>query len=150
MSGSSDNTMAEINIDAAGLIVGRMGTYAAKQALLGHAVNIFNAEKAIMTGGREFNVEKYRYLIKEVGQPQKGPFLSRQPDRFVRRQIRGMLPHKKPRGAEAWKRILCYIGVPAEFKDKKMEMLDWAHSKHRNTMKLVTIGEICKSLGGKF
>jgi large subunit ribosomal protein L13 len=142
--------MAELNIDATNLIVGRMGSHVAKQALLGHSVNIFNCEKAIMTGGKIFNVEQYRYLIKETGQPQKGPFLSRQPDRFVRRQIRGMLPHKKTRGAEAWKRIMCYVGVPEEFRSKKLQTLDWADSKHRRTMKLVTIGEICKSLGGKF
>ncbi len=140
--------MAEVNIDATDLIVGRMGTYAAKQALLGHSVNILNCEKAIMTGGKTFNVEKYRYLIKETGQPQKGPFLSRLPDRFVRRQIRGMLPHKKPRGNAAWKRILCYQGVPLEFQKKKLETLDWANVKHKKTMKLVTIRELCKALGG--
>ncbi len=142
--------MAEINIDATNLIVGRMGSYAAKQALLGHSVNIFNCEKAIMTGGKNFNVEQYRYLIKETGQPQKGPFISRLPDRFVRRQIRGMLPHKKARGAAAWKRIMCYVGVPEEFKGRKLQTLAWANSKHKRTMKLVTIGEICKSLGGRF
>lgn len=141
--------MAELNIDATNLIVGRMGSYAAKQALLGHSINILNCEKAIMTGGKVFNVEKYRYLIKETGQPQKGPFLSRLPDRFVRRQIRGMLPHKKARGAAAWKRIMCYQGMPEEFKGKKLQTLDWANSKHSRTMKLVTIREICKALGGK-
>ncbi|MEM2915779.1 MAG: 50S ribosomal protein L13 [Candidatus Woesearchaeota archaeon] len=142
--------MAEINIDATNLIVGRMASYVAKQALLGHSVNIFNCEKAIMTGGKKFNVENYRHLIKETGQPQKGPFLSRLPDRFVRRQIRGMLPHKKPRGAAAFKRIMCYVGVPEEFKGIKMQTLAWANSKHKRTMKLVTIGEICRSLGGRF
>ena len=140
----------EINIDATGLIVGRMGTYVAKQVLLGHSVNIFNAEKAMMTGTPRYNVEMYRYLIRETGQPQTGPFLSRQPDRFIRRQIRGMLPHKKTRGAEAWKRIMCYIGVPAEFAGKKLVSLDFAHVRHKKTMKLITIGDLCKSLGGKF
>lgn len=140
--------MAEINIDATGLIVGRLASYAAKQALLGHKVNILNCEKSVMTGSKEFNTNKYHYLIRETGQPQKGPFISRQPDRFVRRQIRGMLPHKKPRGAEAWKRILCYIGIPEEFKDKKLQTLEWAHFKHKKTMKLTTIQEICKALGG--
>lgn len=141
--------MAEINIDATNLVVGRMATYAAQQALLGHSINIFNCEKAIMTGGKKYNVEQYRYVIKETGQPQKGPFISRLPDRFVRRQIRGMLPHKKPRGMEAWKRIMCYQGVPTEFKSKKLMTLDWANVKHKTTMKIVTIGEICKAIGGK-
>ncbi len=141
--------MAELNIDAKDLIVGRLGSHVAKQALLGHSINIFNCEKAMMTGGREFNVAQYNYLIKETGQPQKGPFISRLPDRFVKRQIRGMLPHKKPRGMAAWKRIMCYVGVPEEFKGKKLTTLDWANIKHKKTMKLVSIGEICKSLGGR-
>jgi large subunit ribosomal protein L13 len=141
--------MAEINIDATGLIVGRLGSYAAKQAMLGHSINILNCEKAVMTGDKAQIAESYRYLIRETGQPQKGPFISRLPDRFVRRQIRGMLPHKKPRGEEAWKRILCHIGVPAEFKGKKLQTLDFAHSKHRTTSKITTIQDICKAIGGK-
>lgn len=141
--------MAEINIDATNLIVGRMGSYAAKQALLGHSINIFNCEKAVMTGGKKFNAEQYLYLIKETGQPQKGPFISRLPDRFVRRQIRGMLPYKKSRGAAAWKRIMCYVGVPDEFKKKKLITLDWASAKHKRTMKIITIGELCRMIGGK-
>jgi len=141
--------MAEINIDANGLIVGRMASYAAKQALLGHNINILNCEKAIMTGNRRLNAEQYRYLIRETGQPQKGPFISRLPDRFVRRQIRGMLPHKKSRGANAFARILCYQGVPEEFKSKKLQSLDWAHVKHKTTMKLITIKELCQAIGGK-
>ncbi len=149
MSGLSVN-MAELNIDAKDLIVGRMGSHVAKQVLLGHSVNIFNCEKAVMTGTPRYNVAQYGYLIRETGQPQTGPFLARQPDRFVRRQIRGMLPHKKTRGAEAWKRIMCYIGVPDEFKSRKLQSLDFAHVRHKKTMKLITIGEICKSLGGKF
>lgn len=140
--------MAELNIDATNLIVGRLGSYAAKQALLGHVVNILNCEKALMTGTQAYNIEQYRYLIKETGQPQKGPFISRLPDRFVRRQIRGMLPHKKARGAAAWKRIMCYQGVPEQFKGKKLQTLDWASVKHKRTLKLITIGELCKALGG--
>jgi large subunit ribosomal protein L13 len=141
--------MAELNIDATDLVVGRLGSYAAKQALLGHKVNILNCEKAVMTGTPTYNVEMYRYIIRETGQPQKGPFISRNPDRFVRRQIRGMLPHKQARGAEAWARIMCYVGVPDEFKGKKLQSVDFAHLKHKTTMKIITIGEMMKSLGGK-
>ncbi len=142
-------TMTELNIDATNLIVGRLGSYAAKQALLGYTINIFNCEKAVMTGTKRFTVEKYHHRIAETGQPQKGPFISRLPDRFLRRQIRGMLPHKKARGVEAWKRILCYQGVPEEFTGKKLQTLDWANSKHSRTMKIFTIKELCAALGGK-
>jgi len=141
--------MAELNIDASNLIVGRLGSYVAKQALLGHTVNIFNCEKAMMTGTKEFIVYKYHYLIADTGQPQKGPFISRMPDRFMRRQFRGMVPHKKARGIAAWKRIMCYQGVPEEFKTKNLQTVDFAHIKHKRTMKLLSIGELCRALGGK-
>ncbi len=139
----------ELNIDATNIIVGRLGSYAAKQAMLGHTINIFHCEKAVMTGDKRFAVAKYHHRIAETGQPQTGPFISRLPDRFMRRQIRGMLPHKKARGQAAWKRILCYQGMPEEFKGRKLQTLDWANSKHRNTMKLFTIKELCAALGGK-
>lgn len=141
--------MAELNIDATNLIVGRLGSYAAKQALLGYNVNILNCEKALMTGRKTFNIEQYRYLIRETGQPQKGPFISRLPHQFLKRQIRGMLPHKKARGAAALKRIMCYVSVPEQFKGKKLQTVDFAHVKHRKTMKLITIQELCRALGGK-
>ncbi len=141
--------MAELLIDATDIIVGRLGSYAAKQAMLGHTINIVNSEKAVITGSKEFTIETYRYLIKETGQPQKGPFLSRQPDRFLRRCIRGMLPHKKSRGADAFARIMCYQGMPEEFKSKKTQTLDWAHLKHKRTMKFITLKELCIRLGGK-
>jgi large subunit ribosomal protein L13 len=140
--------MPEINIDATNLIVGRMGSYAAKQALLGYSVNILNCEKAIMTGTPRYNVEKYHYLMRETGQPQKGPFISRLPDRFVKRQLRGMLPKTTPRGLAAWKRIMCYRGIPDDFKNKKLQSLEWANAKKLRTTKQITIQQLCKSLGG--
>jgi large subunit ribosomal protein L13 len=140
--------MAEIIIDATNLIAGRMASHAAKQALLGHKVSIVNCNKAIMTGNPEYNIQKYHYLIKETGQPQKGPFISRLPDRLVRRQIRGMLPKTTPRGRMAWKRIMCHCEVPEELKGRKTQTLEWADAKHLRTAKTITIQELCRALGG--
>ena len=141
--------MPEQNIDASGLIVGRLGAYVAHQAMLGYTINIFNSEKAVMTGSKKLIVERYHHLIADTGQPQKGPFLSRVPDRFLRRQIRGMLSHRKSRGNAAWKRIMCYQGVPAEFESKKLQTIDFAHSKHKRSLKIVALKDICLALGGK-
>lgn len=140
--------MAEINLDASGRIIGRILTYAAKQALLGHTVNIFNCEKAVISGEPALVRAKYHHLIFETGQWQRGPYIPRMSDRFVKRMVRGMLEHKSGRGKAAFKRIMCYLGVPAQFKDKKLENYGKLATE-LPTLKYQTIGELVVSLGGK-
>lgn len=138
----------EINIDATHCIAGRLASYAAKQALLGHTVNIFNSEKAVMSGNPVAVRLKYFHRIFETGQPNKGPFISRMPDRFLRRMIRGMVEHKQGRGGEAYERIMCYMGVPAGFKDKKLVVVA-KKCDELPSLKYQTIGQLCVSLGGR-
>ncbi|MBS3147938.1 50S ribosomal protein L13 [Candidatus Woesearchaeota archaeon] len=140
--------MVEINIDATNLIVGRLASYVAKQALLGATVNILNCEKAIITGSPTQVREKYYHGIFQRGQPWRGPFISRMPDRFVRRMLRGMLDHNSPRGKNAYDRIMCYMGVPVQFKDAKLVSLG-KKSSDLPTLRYQTIGELCTSLGGR-
>lgn len=137
-----------IIIDATDTIAGRLATYAAKQALLGEKVEIINAERAVISGSpthlkEHFDTRRVR------GAPRKGPYTIRLADRFLRRIIRGMLPYKQPRGAEAYKRILCHIGVPAEFEGKKAITLDKAKVEKLPTLNYITLHELCKGLGGK-
>jgi len=138
--------MAEIYIDATNAIVGRIGAYAAKKALLGDTIKILNSEKAVMSGRKEQIVERYYRRKNIIGQPQKGAFISRLPDRFLRRTIRGMLPYKKAKGAEAYKRILCYLGVPEQFKSKKMQKVPGADMSKLKTLKKITVEEVCKKI----
>ena len=97
----------------------------------------------------EYNFGRYYHLIKKTGQYQKGPYIPRLSDRFVKRLIRGMLPHKRQRGAEAYKRIMCYLSIPTEFKDKKLTKYAPADKARLTTVKYVTIQELCKKLGGR-
>ncbi len=138
--------MAEIYLDATRIPVGRLGTYVSKRALLGDDVKIMNCEKAVMTGSKEANFRKYHKRRRDIGQPTHGPFIPRMPDRFVRRIIRGMLSYKNPRGKEAFKRIMCYIGVPREYADKKIEH---PPIKPFSAVKVVYIKDLCRALGGK-
>jgi len=131
-------------IDAADMIVGRMGTVVAKKALLGETIDIVNCEKAIITGKRSF-------LISEFNRRQnlgtfKGPFLPKMPDRFVKRIIRGMLPYKNERGLKAFKRIKCHIGVPDEFNGKEMSRIKEAHISKVKNLDYMNIAEICRSM----
>ena len=140
--------MGEINIDATNALAGRLATYVVKQSLLGNKVNIFNSEKAVISGHPDVVREKYYQRIFKVGNPFKGPFLSRLPDRFLRRIIRGMLDHKNARGAEAFARIMCYVGVPDEFKDRKLVKVA-KEAVELPRRKFLSIGQLCESLGGR-
>ena len=138
----------EITIDAQNRIVGRIATYISKQALLGHKVNVLNCEKAVIMGNKDQIMKKYTDLRKK-GQPTSGPFIIRMPDRLVKRIIRGMLPYKQPRGRKALENIKCYLGVPTELKNAKIEKMESADITKRQTRKYVTIHQICKQMGGK-
>ena len=135
-------------VDATDLIVGRMSAVIAKKALLGEKIDVVNCEKAVVTGSRAAVLDKFEQK-RNRKTIRKGPYVSRMPDRFVRRIIRGMLPYKKEKGEVAFDRIMCYIGVPKEFEGKKFETVDLANVNKREVIKFMTVNEICKSLGAK-
>lgn len=138
----------EIYINADRLILGRLASYTAKKALLGNDVKLLNCKGAVVTGNRKDILGKY-IRLRGMGNTSNGPFLPRTTDRFVKRSIRGMLPYKKPRGRDAFKRIMCYTGVPEEFKDKKMITLPDADVSKTKSLRFLFVKEICSIIGGK-
>lgn len=140
--------MAEINIDATNAIVGRMASFVAKQALLGNKVNIYNCEKAVISGSPAIIREKYYHLMFKTGQPMRGPFIPKNPDRFVKRIIRGMIDHKNERGILAFKRIMCYRGAPEISLSSPLVQVA-KQIKDLPRWKYVFVGDLCKSLGAK-
>lgn len=107
-------------IDGKNAVMGRLASYAAKEALKGEEMAIVNCEQIIITGNREFIERDFREKREKIGSGQKGPKVSRNSEKIVKRAIRGMLPdHRLGRGKEAFKRIKCYVGIPPEFKDSK-------------------------------
>ncbi len=135
-------------LDATNLIVGRFATIVAKKALLGESIDIVNCEKAIITGRKKEVLDRFRQK-RERGIPLKGPYYPKQPDRIVRRAVRGMLPYKKPKGSDAFSRVMCYIGVPVKLKGKELQTIESADAKRLQTQRFITIGEICREIGGK-
>jgi len=135
-------------INAEDLIVGRLATYVAKRALLGDKIDIVNCEKAVITGKKQEIFKNFKQKI-DRGTPFKGPFISRRPDMFVRRIIRGMLPHKKERGMKAYRNIMCYISVPEELKNEKAETIKPAHLNKLSTLKYMKVKDLTKLLGEK-
>ena len=118
-------TLKRIVIDGEGQIMGRLASYAAKQALLGNEIAVINSEKVIITGTKEDIVEKFQLTRKIGGDRFQGPYPSRDTEKLMKRAIRRMLPdYRVGRGREAWKRIKCYNGSPEEFKNDKIIALE--------------------------
>jgi large subunit ribosomal protein L13 len=138
-----------IVIDAKDQILGRIGVVAAKQALLGEEIVILNADQAVISGAKEFTFAKYKRK-KDMGVPKRGPYYPRMPDRLARRMIRGMLPMDHSRGRAAYKRIMCYIGTPADFAGKHSITVPGANASKLPTTKKATIAEICHHMGARW
>ncbi|TPX58842.1 hypothetical protein SpCBS45565_g07886 [Spizellomyces sp. 'palustris'] len=54
--------------------------------------------------------------------PSRGPFHLHSPNRILWRTIRGMIPHKTPRGQAALQRLRVFEGVPPPY-DKRKRMV---------------------------
>ena len=139
-------------IDATDLILGRMASHVAKSLLEGKEVTIVNAEKAVISGRRQatFSERDAWMEIRNLVNPRKGPFHPRRPDDLVRRTIRGMLPYKKPKGREAYRRLRVYVGVPPELEGREARSIAGAHLKRLGTRRFITVGELSRHLGVKF
>lgn len=135
-----------IIIDATSLVAGRIATFAAKKALLGERVVIVNADKAVITGRKEFLKEFFNER-KDRGHVYDGPFYPKMADRILRRIIRGMLPYKQERGKNAYKKIMCYIGVPKEFQGKKFETIANADAAKLKTSNFLELAQVSKIIG---
>lgn len=135
-------------IDGTNQILGRLATFAAKQALLGKEVNIVNCENIFISGRRNVVISKYKQIDDMGVQPRKGPFQPKMPDRFVRRVVKRMFPMDRTRGKDAFRNVMCYIGVPDELKNKELTKVNADISK-LSTLNVVRVGDICKELGGK-
>lgn len=135
-------------IDAKGTILGRLGTFVAKQVLLGNEVDVINCEEAVVSGKRQDILSNYISRMHRKA-PGKGPYFYRRPDMFVRRTIRGMLPFERSRGREAFKRIKCHVGVPENLKSGKAISMDNAKSEKIISTDYLKVKEICRAASGK-
>jgi large subunit ribosomal protein L13 len=138
--------MAEMIVDASGHVLGRLATRIAKEVLKGNEVHVVNAEQAVISGNPEFVLKDYKEKINR-GDPYHGPFYPRIPDKILKRVVRGMLPYKKPRGSEAFKRLKVFSSVPEELKGKGFKR--FKDAENRLECKFITLGKLSEKLGAK-
>ncbi|RPJ52224.1 MAG: 50S ribosomal protein L13 [Methanobacteriota archaeon] len=136
-------------VDAEGMLLGRLASIVARRSLTGEEFAIVNAEKAVISGTRVRVLANYNQK-RQRGSKEGGPFFPRRPDHIMKRTIRGMLPYKRERGIEAFKRVKVYVGVPREFADAQRETIALADMNRLSTARYVTLGAVSTFLGAKF
>ena len=131
-------------IDGTNLVLGRAASQIAKKLLQGEQVHSVNAESMIIHGNPKQIIEKYtqRRRIQHKGTPEKSPSWPKIPNLLVRRIIRGMLPWKRSRGKDAYKKLFVYVGNPKKLEAKKLD-----NAEFKSANRHITILELCKNFG---
>ncbi len=132
-----------------GIILGRLASLVAKQTLLGEEVAVVNCENVVISGKKANTMAWQQQRRNRKGYPLKSQTHSRLPERMVRRCIRGMLPWKQARGKEAFKRVLCYRGIPDVFQGKELITVAKESKAKLPSLRHMTVGELCRAIGGK-
>jgi large subunit ribosomal protein L13 len=116
--------MEKIFIDATNTQIGRIATFTVKQTLRGNKVFVLNSAQGIISGNKKDIIEKWRRRRAMGGSALKGPYHSKDPEKILKRTIRGMLPnYRSGRGRVAWKNIKCHNEVPEEYSKEKITTL---------------------------
>jgi large subunit ribosomal protein L13 len=132
----------EIIIDGVGCVAGRIAAFAAKKALQGEKIIILNCKDIVIIGKKKDILQKYKDKFALGGEPQKGPHFNRVSDKIMRRIIRGMLPRKRTKGREAFRRVSCFRDVPEKYKSTEKMIVAKA-----DAINFITLSKICKLLG---
>jgi len=137
-------------VDAANCIAGRMCSQVSKLLLQGNRVTVVNDEKDMLSGNRYKTIDLYKehLEINSVTNPIHGPFHPRRPDTILTKIVRGMLPKRKTRGVEAFKRLRVYISTPEDLKNIKTESFDYSKIT-RPASYYITVGDVAKQIGWK-
>ncbi len=136
-------------IDVSGLVLGRAASLIARRLLNGETIVVIHAEKSVVTGSRPSVLAHYT-AARARGSVRSGPHYPRYADRIFRRTVRGMLPHRKGRGAAAFARLTVYLGAPAEVvRGQPVERLDSA-KPNPSLRPPLTLAEISKMLGARW
>lgn len=130
----------KIIIDSTGASLGRIASYAAKQALLGNSVVVLNCQDALISGRKENILGEYKIARARGGAALRGPNFPKSPERIMKRTIRGMLRYKTGRGRDAFKRVLCYNDTSQEYSNE--EKISFPKTFKVNTMTLKELSDI--------
>jgi len=140
-----------IVIDCKAHLLGRLASTIAKELLNGQRIVCVRTEETNISGSLFRNKLKYHaFLNKKVNHnPRKGHYHYRSPARILWRTIRGMLPHKTPRGAVALDRLKVFEGIPHPFDKVKRQVIPQAMKvlRLRPGRKFCRLGDLASQVG---
>mmetsp|Transcript_22891 Transcript_22891/g.58873 ORF Transcript_22891/g.58873 Transcript_22891/m.58873 type:complete len:202 (+) Transcript_22891:42-647(+) len=140
-------------VDCRGHLLGRLASVVAKELLSGQRVVCVRAEGINVSGSLYRNKLKYaEWMRKKTNtNPSHGPFHFRAPSRILYRSIRGMVPHKTPRGGSAMDRLKCFDGIPAEYQKMKRMVIPQALrvTRLKQGRKFCVLGRLSTEVGWK-
>jgi large subunit ribosomal protein L13 len=131
------------------MVVGRLASIIAKYLLSGYRVNVVNVEKAVFTGTKERVLAEFKKKLSiqsKVNPRRHGPFKPRTPEGIFRRVVRGMLPRRKTKGKEAYRRLRVYRGIPTNLRGEEVQVFEDALYR-KSPYGKVSIEEISRLLG---
>uniref|UniRef100_A0A914E2B5 Large ribosomal subunit protein uL13 n=1 Tax=Acrobeloides nanus TaxID=290746 RepID=A0A914E2B5_9BILA len=143
-----------IIIDGKDHLLGRLAATIAKQLLLGQKIVVVRCEAINISGN--FHRSKLKYLAflrKRCNvKPSRGAFHYRAPSKILWRTIRGMVPHKTPRGMAALKRFKAFEGIPQPYDLKKRMVLPGAIRQValKPRRKYCTVGRLAHEVGWQY
>ena len=125
-------------IDGTNASMGRLASYAAKEALKGEEVIVVNCNKVLITGSRKNIEAEFQEKRGRVGTLQVGPLVSKVNEKIVKRTIRGMLPDfRRGRGKEVFNKVRCYNTTPKEYESKEKIKLEKVKPKKAITLESI-------------
>lgn len=126
----------------------------AKELLSGQRIVVVRAEELNISGSFQRNRERYQRFLAKLTRtnPKWGPFHERAPAKMFHRAVRGMIPHKTKRGAEALSRLRIFEGVPAPFDTMKRAVVPVAlrYLRLRPKRNYTVLGKLATSVGWKY
>ena len=143
----------EIVIDGRGHLVGRLASKVAKEILRGQRVVVVRCEAMNLSGSQFRNNIKYHEFLNKSNNtnPRRNFKHYKSPSRMFWRSLRGMLPHKSPRGKAALDRLKVFEGIPFPYDHKKRMVVPEAlkvlrMKSHRNSC---VLGDLAAQNGWK-
>merc|ERR1719446_1256649 len=130
----------EIVIDGRGHLVGRLASKVAKELLRGQRVVVVRCELMNMSGSLfRKKLEWEEFLNKANNTNPRRQFKHyRSPSRMFWRIVRGMLPHKTPKGKAALQHLKVFEGIPSPYDQlKRRERLNLRSSSKQRPKRLL-------------
>lgn len=149
-----NNRPRNVCIDCKDHLLGRLTAAVAKQLLEGVRVTLVRCEEVIIGGSLKTNKLKFQSFLRKHSNtnPRKHSHIHyRCPSMIVWRTVRGMLPHRKARGAVALSNLKVYEGVPNQVQKTRKQVIPEALKVLR--LKPVTphcrLGDLASRVGWK-